>query len=120
VAAGLALRAAAAHPGYSATNITAATNQSRNPVKDYAVHIGNALFGLPPARGAEPTLMAATSPAIRGGEFIGISGPFELWGAPGPVRPAPLARDPALAAELWSRSEAWTGVQFAWPRPAAA
>ena len=112
VAAGLRLRATAAHPGYSATNITSGTNQSRNPVKDFAVKIGNALFGLPPEKGAQPTLIAATSPGIRGGEFIGISGPFQLWGAPGPVEPSATARDPALAGALWRKSEEWTGVRW--------
>jgi NAD(P)-dependent dehydrogenase (short-subunit alcohol dehydrogenase family) len=111
-AAGLALRAAAAHPGYSATNITAGTNQSRNRIKEAAVQLGNTLFGLPPWKGARPTLIAATSPDIRGGEFIGIGGPFQLWGAPGPVEPAPLARDPALAGALWRKSEEWSGVRW--------
>jgi NAD(P)-dependent dehydrogenase (short-subunit alcohol dehydrogenase family) len=111
-AAGLALRAAAAHPGYSATNITSGTNQNGNVVKDFAVRFGNALMGMPPARGALPTLYAATSPGIEGGEFIGPGGPFELWGAPVPVKPGRLAQDEALAKALWKKSEAWTGVRW--------
>jgi len=111
-AAGLRLVAAAAHPGYSATNITSGTNQNHSAVKDLAVKVGNALFGLPPARGAMPTLIAATSPDIKGGEFIGISGLFELWGVPGPVAPGRLARDAALAKQLWEKSEQWTGVEY--------
>jgi NAD(P)-dependent dehydrogenase (short-subunit alcohol dehydrogenase family) len=111
-AAGLTLVAAGAHPGYSATNITSGTNQGRNPVKDVAVKIGNTLFGLSPQRGAMPTLLAATSPDIRGGEFIGVTGLFELWGLPGPVQPGKLAKDPALAAQLWEKSEAWTGISY--------
>lgn len=113
---GLKLRAAAAHPGYSATNITSGTNQAGNPIKDYAVKIGNVLFGLPPAKGALPTLYAATSPEIRGGEFVGVTGLFELWGAPGVVQPGKLANDLELAARLWEKSEAWTGVRY-WQGP---
>lgn len=110
-AAGLALKAAAAHPGYSATNITSGTNQNGNVVKDFAVRFGNALMGMPPAKGALPTLYAATAADIDGGEFIGPGGPFELWGAPRRLRPSALARDAALAEALWRKSEQWTGLR---------
>lgn len=108
---GLKLKAAAAHPGYSATNITSGTNQAGNVVKDFAVRFGNALIGMPPAKGALPTLYAATAADIDGGEFIGPGGPFELWGAPARLQPSALARDAALAAALWRKSEQWTGVR---------
>jgi NAD(P)-dependent dehydrogenase (short-subunit alcohol dehydrogenase family) len=110
-AAGLKLKAAAAHPGYSATNITSGTNQGGNVVKDFAVRFGNALMGMPPAKGALPTLYAATAPDIAGGEFIGPGGPFELWGAPVRLQPSAMARDAALAQALWTRSEQWTGLR---------
>jgi NAD(P)-dependent dehydrogenase (short-subunit alcohol dehydrogenase family) len=111
-AGGLALRATAAHPGYAATNITSGTNQNGSVVKDAVVRLGNALAGMPPAKGALPTLFAATSPQLQGGEFVGPRGLFELWGAPAVVRPGALARDLALSAALWQKSEAWTGVRF--------
>lgn len=112
-AAGLKLKAVAAHPGYSATNITSATNQSNNKVKDLLVRLGNVTLGMAPAKGALPTLYAATAPGIEGGEFIGPGGLFELWGAPAALRPGALARDVQLAAALWGKSEEWTGLR--WP-----
>jgi NAD(P)-dependent dehydrogenase (short-subunit alcohol dehydrogenase family) len=111
-AGGLKLKAAAAHPGYSATNITSGTNQNGNPVKDFLVRFGNAAMGMPPAQGALPTLYAATAPHLQGGEFIGPGGLFELWGAPAPTRPSALAQDPVLARALWQKSEAWAGVRW--------
>jgi NAD(P)-dependent dehydrogenase (short-subunit alcohol dehydrogenase family) len=111
-AAGLALKACAAHPGYSATNITSGTNQAHSKVKDFVVGIGNSLIGMSPPRGALPTLFAATSEDLAGGEFVGPDGWFELWGSPAIQTPAALARDPELAAKLWQRSEAWCGVRF--------
>lgn len=111
-AADLNIKAVAAHPGYSATNITSGTNQDGNAMKTLAVGIGNALFGMPPAKGALPTLYAATAPGIEGGEFIGPGGMFELWGAPARLKPSALARDAALAAALWQKSQEWTGVEW--------
>ena len=112
-AAGLALKAVAAHPGYSATNITSGTNQNGNVVKDLLVRLGNAALGMPPAKGALPTLYAATAPSIEGGEFIGPGGLFELWGTPVALQPGALARDAQLAQALWRKSEEWTGLR--WP-----
>jgi NAD(P)-dependent dehydrogenase (short-subunit alcohol dehydrogenase family) len=110
-AAGLRLRAAAAHPGYSATNITNATTGG-NAVKEFFVRIGNSMLGMTPLKGALPTLHAATVPGIQGGEFIGPDGLFTLWGWPGVERPAAKARDERAAADLWKKSEEWTGVKF--------
>jgi NAD(P)-dependent dehydrogenase (short-subunit alcohol dehydrogenase family) len=110
--AGLALKALAAHPGYSATNITSGTNQAGNKVKDFVVGLGNSMMGMPPQRGAMPTLYASTAASIEGGEFIGPDGLFELWGGPSPRKPSRLAQDPALAGRLWQKSQEWTGVRF--------
>jgi len=110
-AAGLRLRAAAAHPGYSATNITSATTNG-SAVKGFFVQVGNSFLGMSPLKGALPTLYAATSPAIQGGEFVGPSGPFTLWGWPGLETPAAAARDARAAAALWEKSQEWTGVKW--------
>lgn len=111
-AAGLALKACAAHPGYSATNITSGTNQTGSKLKDAIVGFGNSLLGMSPLQGALPTLYAATEPSLEGGEFVGPNGLFELWGQPKPAKPGRLAQDPALASRLWQKSEEWTGVRF--------
>lgn len=110
-AAGLKLLAAAAHPGYSATNITSATTNG-SALKGSLVQFGNSLMGMSPLKGALPTLYAATAPEIRGGEFIGPDGLFTLWGWPGVETPNATARDERAAADLWKKSEEWTGVRF--------
>ena len=110
-AAGLKLVASAAHPGYSATNITSTTTAG-NKVMEFFTNVGNSMLGMSPLKGALPTLYAATSPDIRGGEFIGPQGLFTLWGWPGVETPAAPGRDTAAAARLWDKSEAWTGVRY--------
>ncbi|MEU4405908.1 oxidoreductase [Streptosporangium sp. NPDC023963] len=97
-ASGTALLSLATHPGMTATGIMKAGALSR-PL--------NALLRLalqPPAKGALPSLYAATSPEARGGQYVG----------PGPkvLRPSPRALDAAVAARLWERSEELTGVRF--------
>jgi hypothetical protein len=67
----------------------------------------------PAAAAAQPILMAATSPLVPGGAYLGPSGPFELTGPPVPVRMPPRAMDEAVARELWRRSVELTGVS--WP-----
>ncbi len=111
-AAGLNITAAAAHPGYTASNITSGANPENSAIKNFMVAIGNRLFAMSAAGGARPTLYAATDPDIRGGEFIGPLGPFQFWGPPGPVAAKETARDGAAAEKLWQVSEQLTGVSF--------
>jgi retinol dehydrogenase 12 len=56
-----------------------------------------------PEEGAETSLHCATSP-----EVAGRSGRY--WVACREKDPNPIAT-PELAAELWERSESWTGVR---------
>jgi hypothetical protein len=62
--------------------------------------------------GALPTLYAATSPEVRGGDYIGPDGLGELWGTPTKVKPASAASDASVAARLWEISEQLTGVHY--------
>lgn len=60
-----------------------------------------------------PSLYAATEAEPRS-----YTGPQHLRESRGPVGPARLssyAADPALAEQLWERSEEWTGVRFTFP-----
>ncbi len=61
------------------------------------------LFLISPAEGARTTLHCATSPveSLESGAY---------YDACKPVRASRAAEDPALAAELWRRSVAWTGA----------
>lgn len=60
--------------------------------------------------GALPTLRAGTDPGVRGGEFFGPTGFTK--GYPVINESSAQARDPELAARLWSESERLTGVTY--------
>jgi len=95
--------AAAAHPGWTNTDLQRHSGfMSRM----------NPLLAMSPAQGALPTLYAATSPGVRSGQYFGPDGWFEVAGHPREVGCSRAARDPALAARLWQVSEELTGVGF--------
>ncbi|MGI5289437.1 oxidoreductase [Nonomuraea polychroma] len=92
--AGTGLISVASHPGTTATNIV-----KLGPLQP--------LFGLffkSPEKGAHPSLYAATSPAIRGGEFVGPK--LKI------LTPSESARSEELARRLWDVSTELTGVRF--------
>ncbi|HEY0952560.1 oxidoreductase [Nocardioides sp.] len=107
-AAGSTLRATAAHPGSTATGITANTGSR---AKTWVGSWGHKLVGMPAWKGALTTLYAATMD-VPGNTFIGPGGPLELTGWPTGVGRSQDACDPDLAKRLWQRSEALTGVRF--------
>jgi len=98
----------AAHPGVTHTNLV-----RHRKVFDIMARI----IGMPPSRGALPILFAATAPDVRGGEYYGPNGLYEMRGHPAPARGAPRARDPELAQRLWKISEELTGVHYLDPGP---
>jgi len=105
-AAGSGLKAHAAHPGYSATNLQ---GHSGNPIGTKFALLGNKLAGTSPEFGAAPTLYAASAD-LPPDSFIGPK-----FGARGPVSAAgrsPLARDDKTARALWQLSEQLTGTEF--------
>ena len=63
--------------------------------------------------GALPQLYAATSPAVRGGEYIGPDGFLEMRGYPTVVQPNGRGKDTVDAARLWAESVRLTGVDYA-------
>ncbi len=111
-AAGLDIRAVAAHPGYTATNITSGANPEGSRLKAFFVKLGDTLIAMPPPKGALPTLYAATVADIKGGEYIGPDGPFQFAGSPKPVKFKASAADPVAARRLWETSETLTGQSF--------
>ena len=101
--AGLPVIAVAAHPGWSNTN----------PDRGgFLMRLMNDLMAQAPAQGAAPAIHAATMPDVQGGDFFGPGGLQELRGSPRRVEARPEARDAALAAQLWERSERLTGVKY--------
>lgn len=104
-AAGGDVRALAAHPGLSATNIAGPGLTGR------VVHTVTRLVGQDADGGARPTLHAATAP-LDGGAYVGPGGPFEVRGTPKVVHPSRTAQDAVLARRLWERSSELTSVDL--------
>ena len=95
--------AAAAHPGYTGTNL-----QSTSGVFKYL----NPVLGQKPEMGALPTLYAATAPDVRPNDYYGPDGFQEMRGYPEKVSMTPDAQNSALAERLWRVSEKLTGVYY--------
>jgi NAD(P)-dependent dehydrogenase (short-subunit alcohol dehydrogenase family) len=95
--------AVASHPGWTATNLQQHTGLFR---------ILNPIVAMKPPQGALPTLYAATDPAVKGGEYFGPGGLFEMRGYPKKVRSNKRSHDEAVARRLWSVSEELTGVRY--------
>jgi NAD(P)-dependent dehydrogenase (short-subunit alcohol dehydrogenase family) len=74
-------------------------------------------IGQSAARGALPSLYAATAPEAVGGGFYGPNGPGQLRGNPTRVLPASGALDEQIAQRLWEVSERLTDVRFKWIDP---
>jgi NAD(P)-dependent dehydrogenase (short-subunit alcohol dehydrogenase family) len=106
-AAGLSLVSVAAHPGYSNTNLQAA---SGGPIAR-VLALANPFFAQSAAAGALPLLCAATS-GVEGGSYLGPDGPGERRGRPSLVGTSAAAQDRVVAERLWDVSEALTGVTY--------
>ncbi|MDX3388064.1 oxidoreductase [Streptomyces niveiscabiei] len=102
------VRALAAHPGWSATNLQ---SHHGNPVMRGVMAVGNRLFAQSDRAGALPTLYAATQD-LPGASYVGPDGLGELRGAPTLVGRTGAASDAQAARRLWTLSEELTGVGF--------
>ncbi|WP_205472333.1 oxidoreductase [Nocardioides sp. SYSU D00038] len=107
-AAGSTLRATGAHPGSTATDVTANTGSR---LKTFVGRHGIRLVGMSPARGALSTLFAATMD-VPGNTYVGPHRFREMNGWPTAVGRDRRALDPDLAKAVWSESERLTGVEF--------
>ncbi len=103
----------ACHPGWVATNMTSKSKNPRPGAVERLVRALTRRLAPGPAQGARPAIYAATSPDVRGGDFIGPGGLFGVWGAPARVRSSALSYDEELAHRLWQVSESMTGVHYA-------
>jgi NAD(P)-dependent dehydrogenase (short-subunit alcohol dehydrogenase family) len=112
-AAHVPLRAVAAHPGWSATNLQFAGPEfTHNPVGRTAMRVLNAVVSQSAADGALPSLFAATDASVMSGEYFGPDGLFEARGHPRRTGRSNRARDPITAERLWDVSEELTGVHI--------
>ena len=101
--AGVDTIAAAAHPGWTATDL---------PSNRRMVRILNPIIGQKPEMGALPTLYAAVAPDVGGGDYYGPRSWGGLRGYPTRVRSSDSSYDTAVAARLWTVSEELTGVRY--------
>ncbi len=103
----------ACHPGYAATDLQfVAARMDGSRLFALASAIGNRILAQSAADGALPTVYAALSPDVRGGEYFGPDGFAEMWGAPTKVGSNARSRSEDDARRLWELSEALTGVRF--------
>jgi len=118
-AAGTTLVAAAAHPGYAATQLQQRGPElSGNRVAAVVMRVANGVVAQRAEDGARPQLFAAVDPGVEGGDYVGPGGPFELRGSPKKVRAAAAAFRAADGERLWSISEELTAVTYDWTRQA--
>jgi NAD(P)-dependent dehydrogenase (short-subunit alcohol dehydrogenase family) len=104
--------AAAAHPGYAATNLqTAGPKMAGRRAAERFMRVGNRFFAQSADAGALPTLYAATAPDVPPDSFTGPS--LAGWrGSPAPSWRAPWTRDDRASQRLWTASEELTGVTY--------
>jgi NAD(P)-dependent dehydrogenase (short-subunit alcohol dehydrogenase family) len=99
------LRAVAAHPGYSHTNLQ---GHSGHWIGDALMSVGNRL-ATDAGFGARQTLYAI-SQDVAGNSFIGPA--FGVFGRTKPVGRSPLAKRDGTAGALWELSERLTDTKF--------
>jgi NAD(P)-dependent dehydrogenase (short-subunit alcohol dehydrogenase family) len=104
--AGSPVRAIAAHPGYSDTNLQA---HSAGRISGALMNVGNRLMATDAEFGARQTLYAA-SQDLPGNTYIGPR--FGQMGRTQPVGRSPQARNTTTAAALWELSQQLTDTKF--------
>lgn len=105
--------AVACHPGFSSTNLFSVAPRMDNARWLGALAtFGGKVMAQSAHKGAWPTVRAATDPEVRGGEYFGPDGWFEVRGEVGPAHISSNARDAAVARRLWQVSSELTGERF--------
>ena len=105
-ASGSQVRALAAHPGYSATNLQ---GQTGNKFGTRMIATANRVFASDASFGARQTLFAA-SQDVPGDSFIGPR--FGQFGPSQPVGRSPMARRADTQKALWELSEGLTETAY--------
>jgi NAD(P)-dependent dehydrogenase (short-subunit alcohol dehydrogenase family) len=100
--------AAAAHPGFSDTELM---RHLPGPIES-AFRIVAPLVTQDAANGALPQLRAATDPAVVGGQYYGPSGFAQSQGSPVVVGSSKKSHDAEKQRRLWTVSEELTGVTY--------
>lgn len=103
--AGSPVRALAAHPGIARTELT---RHFPGPVRLLAPIIGLILNSA--EQGSWPSLMAATSPDVDGGDYVGPTRFGEMSGPAGLAKSSATANDEDVQRRLWDVSVELTGA----------
>ncbi len=106
-AVGSKMKATAAHPGWTATDLA----RHNSPL----FRMLNPIMAMQPWKGALPTLRAAVDPGAAGGTYFGPHGIGRMTGWPAVELPRPHAADPEAATRLWELSESLTDVHYDLP-----
>jgi NAD(P)-dependent dehydrogenase (short-subunit alcohol dehydrogenase family) len=119
-AAGSNLLSAAAHPGWSATDLyTQGAKAGESTLMEKVMALPTRFLAQSSFDGALPTLYAATAPQLPPGAYVGPSKRMETVGAPKLVEGSARSRDEADGRRLWEVSEQLTGVRYAFSGVAA-
>lgn len=99
----------AAHPGISDTNLIKNT-----PIPDWIFDLFKPImtrtFLQSAKAGAEPTLYAALGDDVKGGDYFGPDGFYEMRGSAKKVDSTALSKDKEVAKRLWEVSEKLCGI----------
>ena len=103
----------AAHPGYAATNLQSVGPQMEGSrIQGAAMSFMNIVVAQSAEMGSLPTVYAAASPDVRGGDYIGPGGLMGQRGWPKKVQSNGRSHDEVDATRLWAVSEELTGVTY--------
>jgi NAD(P)-dependent dehydrogenase (short-subunit alcohol dehydrogenase family) len=112
-ASGRNIIALAAHPGFANTEMGQKREAAIRQTALRRWYIKQMTKLVPSAElAARSVIRAAIADDVRGGEYYGPSGIFEIGGAPGMARINPIAKNAELGASLWKASESLSGVSY--------
>jgi NAD(P)-dependent dehydrogenase (short-subunit alcohol dehydrogenase family) len=103
--AGSPIRAVAAHPGIARTELS---RHFSGPVRLLMPVVGLVLNSA--EQGSWPSLMAATSPDVDGGDYVGPTHFGEMAGPAGPAKSTATANNENLQRRFWDVSVELTGI----------
>jgi NAD(P)-dependent dehydrogenase (short-subunit alcohol dehydrogenase family) len=112
-AAGATALSLAAHPGFASTNLRTKLRSQETPwFHRVSGFIFEWMSRSSAEQGALPQLYAATAAGVRGGDYYGPDGLFQISGFPRRLRSPRGSYDESLADRLWKVSEELTAVEF--------